>query len=305
MHLFGICFILYMMKISAPKGLWYNLRTADPVAHKAAIAYQRHYQRLMKAELDLKFLLNCRDQKLYPSHVKWKILQKMKPRDQQRHHDRNLNQSIKDMNQKIRTLRPECQRTDMELQSALTWMKYKIFTFSIRRNTDRLQEKILLKHQKKLDRLLVNKAVKEGTSKNPNKLITNLTDISLTREEEEVLSLGLEQGIALRPREEDVLPAIEGLFHRIKESNVIKSNYMATERVKYALRSFAYNLIDLDDKNFYQDSKKTKIIKNLRKRAVILKPDKGQGVVLLKKEDYVNSMDQIFSEKKKIQTGGK
>ena len=136
--------------------------------------------------------------------------------------------------------------------------------------------------------------------KNPNKLITNLTDISLTREEEEVLSLGLEQGIALRPREEDVLPAIEGLFHRIKESNVIKSNYMATERVKYALRSFAYNLIDLDDKNFYQDSKKTKIIKNLRKRAVILKPDKGQGVVLLKKEDYVNSMDQIFSDKKKF-----
>ena len=187
--MFGIAFILYMIRLSAPKGLWYNLRTADPVAHKAAIAYQRR------------------------------------------------------------------------------------------------QQKIVETHQRKMDKLLVDKAVREGTTRNPNKLITNLTEIELTKEEIEVLTLGLNHGVALRPREEDILPAIEGLYSRIKDNNLIKSGYMAPERVKNALRSFAWNLIDLEDRHFFNDSKKTRIIKSLRKRAVILKPDKGQGIVLLKKED--------------------
>ena len=74
--MFGICFILYFIKVSAPKGIWYNLRTADPAAHKVAITYQRHYRKVMKAELDIKYLLRCRDAKVYPSIVKWKILRK-------------------------------------------------------------------------------------------------------------------------------------------------------------------------------------------------------------------------------------
>ena len=75
---------------------------------------------------------------------------------------------------------------------------------------------------------------------------------------------------------------------------------MASERVKYALRSFAYNIIDIDDRHFHTDSKRVKLIKSLRKRFVILKPDKGQGIVLLKKEDYVPSLENIFSNKRKF-----
>ena len=33
---------------------------------------------------------------------------------------------------------------------------------------------------------------------------------------------------------------------------------------------------------------------------MILKPDKGQGIVLLKKEDYTSSMDRIFADKSKF-----
>ena len=189
--------MLYILKLSAPKGLWFSLRTADPAARKVAITYQRHQQRLMKAELDLKFLLNCRDQEVYPTHVKWKILQKLKPRERVRHHKRNLGQSIAEMSSKIRSLKAETQGTDTALRSALTWMKYSIFRISIRRNTEKIKENIILRHQKKLDRLLVEKAMKEGTTKNPNKLITNLADIELSNEEVEILTLGLNHGLAL------------------------------------------------------------------------------------------------------------
>ena len=102
-------------------------------------------------------------------------------------------------------------------------MKFTIFRISIRNNTNLLRKKIVETHQKKMDKLLVDKAVREGTTRNPNKLITNLTEIELTKEEIEVLTLGLNHGVALRPREEDILPAIEGLYSRIKDNNLIKS----------------------------------------------------------------------------------
>ena len=56
-------------------------------------------------------------------------------------------------------------------------------------------------------------------------------------------------------------------------------------KIKNALRSFAFNLIDTDDKNIFKDATKLKIIKNLRKTLVIMKPDKGNGIVSLNKND--------------------
>ena len=41
-------------------------------------------------------------------------------------------------------------------------------------------------------------------------------------------------------------------------------------------------------------------MKDLQKRFVILKTDKGQGVVLLKKDTYVEALEKIFSDKRKF-----
>ena len=47
-----------------------------------------------------------------------------------------------------------------------------------------------------------------------------------------------------------------------------------------------FNLIDLDKNETLKDKKKITIIKNLRKKSVILKPDKGNTVVLIKTSKY-------------------
>ena len=71
-------------------------------------------------------------------------------------------------------------------------------------------------------------------------------------------------------------------------------------KIKNALRSLAFNLIDIDDKNIFKDATKLKIIKNLRKTLVIMKPDKANGIVLLNKDDYTRSMEHLFSDKNKF-----
>ena len=69
--------------------------------------------------------------------------------------------------------------------------------------------------------------------------------------------------------------------------NVLKDNHMSRERAKMALRSFAYSYLDVDVKQYGIDSKRLKILRRLKNKCVILKPDKGSGIVLIKREDYL------------------
>ena len=62
----------------------------------------------------------------------------------------------------------------------------------------------------------------------------------------------------------------------------------------------AFSLIDLGEKQNFKDKKKLDIIKNLRKELVILKPDKGNGIVLLNANDYYNGVEKLFQDKLKF-----
>ena len=48
------------------------------------------------------------------------------------------------------------------------------------------------------------------------------------------------------------------------------------------------------------DKKRIQLLKEMHEKLMILKPDKGQGVVLVTKDDYLNSIQHIFSNKRKF-----
>ena len=62
----------------------------------------------------------------------------------------------------------------------------------------------------------------------------------------------------------------------------------------------AFNLIDLDNNQIFKDIKKVNVIKNLRKDFVLLKPDEGNGIVLIKTTEYYSSLEKTFSDKSKF-----
>ena len=62
----------------------------------------------------------------------------------------------------------------------------------------------------------------------------------------------------------------------------------------------AFSLIDLENKQIFKDKKKLDIIKNLRKELVIVKTDKGNGMVLLDANDYYNGFEKSFQDKLKF-----
>ena len=66
------------------------------------------------------------------------------------------------------------------------------------------------------------------------------------------------------------------------------------------LRAFTYNYFDIESRDYQLDPKKTRAIRNLKERFAILKPDKGQGVVLLNKDNYTNTVERTFKDKIKF-----
>ena len=83
---------------------------------------------------------------------------------------------------------------------------------------------------------------------------------------------------------------------QIRKSDIYYNNQYAKMKI---IRSYAFNLIDIDDKNIFNDANKIKIITRIRE-TLIMKPDKGNGIVLLNKEDYTNSMENLFTNETKF-----
>ena len=66
------------------------------------------------------------------------------------------------------------------------------------------------------------------------------------------------------------------------------------------LSAFTFDYLDIDDKRYIHDSKSLKVLRELREKFVIFKPDKGRGIVLVNHGDYVNSMQRIFDDASKF-----
>ena len=135
---------------------------------------------------------------------------------------------------------------------------------------------------------------------NPNEVIVNLSGKELSAEQIEILRLGLKHGLATRPNSLEMMAVSEDIYDQLERKQIWKEGFFTKERVKNALRSFTYNCLDLDLKQYFIDRKRIRILSNLSKDFAILKPDKGNGIVILNRSDYTKSLKSIFDDKSKF-----
>ena len=76
---------------------------------------------------------------------------------------------------------------------------------------------------------------------------------------------------------------------------------MAKQTVQTAQCAFPYNYLNLESEDFHLDRKQINVIQNLREKVMILKPDKGQGLVLVNKNHCIRNIECLFSDKTKFQ----
>ena len=139
-----------------------------------------------------------------------------------------------------------------------------------------------------------------GITKNPNTIVTNLTGELLTPEEERVLNYGLNHGLVTRLTESDVVASAESIWNQLNRKNLLPDGYLKKEKIKNSIKALACKFLDFDDRRMSEDSKHIKILKNVREKYAILKPEKGNGIVLIKKTDYENCLTGLFADTTKL-----
>ena len=186
------------------------------------------------------------------------------------------------------------------LNDSTTWMKGTCICYSINIAIISYVKNIQQSHNKKFDSLSKKKQKEDGIEENPNNIICNLTSRTLSNDEYQVLRYGLNHGLATHQKETDILANAESIWDQINRNNVCKESNNHVERAKNSLRAMTFSLIDLENKQVFKDKKKLDTIKNLRKELVILKPDKGSGIVLLNANDHYNGVEKLFQDKLKF-----
>ena len=59
---------------------------------------------------------------------------------------------------------------------------------------------------------------------------------------------GLKNGIATKPRENDVFAFAEDIFDQINRKGLWEENLNSVQRIKNTLIGFSFNVLDIDDK---------------------------------------------------------
>ena len=186
------------------------------------------------------------------------------------------------------------------LDGSTIWMKRSLIKFLNNRLISNKLVEIRMRHERKFNNLIMEKRIQEGISNNPNEFITNLTNVTLSNNEIEILQYGVKHGVATRPRESEMIVIVEDIYEPILRHNAIIDDHILQERLKTTLKAFTFNYLDIDDKRYFHDSKLLSVLRKLREKFVILKPDKGQRIVLLRHEDYANSLQRIFDDPSKF-----
>ena len=97
-----------------------------------------------------------------------------------------------------------------------------------------------------------------------------------------------------------MIAIVKNVWQQIEKHNILKDDQISKVRAETALRLFTYNCLKLDIKQYFSDIKMNKVLQNIKQKCLVLKPNKGQGIVLIDKTDYYNSMEHLFNDTSKF-----
>jgi hypothetical protein len=219
------------------------------------------------------------------------------PRKKKKRFRQILFEEIKNKYKRINQLKREKVEAEENLKS-ITWMKRCIVKYIINNYLKRKEQVIRKRHEKKMKNLRREKRLSDGTRANTNKIIVNLTDTQLTNDQYSALQYGLKYGIALQPKDSDRIASAESIWEQINKNGWLKNGFTTVERTKNSLHAFVFNV--LDNPRIRTDNRKIKCIKDILVDNVILKPDKGESVVIISRSDYTTWMETLLSNRKRF-----
>ena len=250
--------------------------------------------KIRKAELDLQFLKNCQSFNVTPKFLSFR-LPHASSHDTKSIRKRLLRGAIRKRNREIHALHANLEKLSATLRNHLSSLEWYILKSSVNRNVERAASSVVETHRKKMCQLTKNTILPFVA----DDVVKNLSSTKLTDDERNLLKYGL--NFAIQPRKlskTDICVSFE-MIYRFFEKD------LKSEGTKDQLKSQLSHLAN----NYYHSYKpsssqqrKHRILSSLRKNKniVILKPDKGNAVVILDREIYKRNIYDILSDQSKF-----
>lgn len=181
-----------------------------------------------------------------------------------------------------------------EIRKSISGIEWYIIVKAINRNVTAKRTINIQRQEKKLEAITYN-AVLPFTS---DEVLTNLSKYTLSGEEKELLRFGLNNALPpIYVNKTDVLLNFEMISKFLCSELINKNN---DNLIKTELSHLA-NIYHSKYKPNYSTIKKYRIIKKLRNNndIIIVRPDKGNGVVIIDKVVYLDKMYELVNDNTK------
>ena len=293
--------LLFLIRIRFPRNTPINeiiiRRYGRPVLQQYR-SVEKNYFKMRKLEDDIRFLNLCKDYNIIPKFLKFKVynVRLYTTKLYRSWLFKLLDTEIRNQSKKLKNCVNVYESTMNELKVVLSYIDFKCLTSIAKSNGDKKMINVLITHNRKLKDLGVD--VSKGVD--CNKVIFNLSNRVLTEEEKNVLSLGLEFG--LKPSK---ISFFRYFLNFEKLCGILKNcNKYGTESWNVVFNKISV-IANNSYKNFYRNKhsdpindKRVEILKSLRDddNIIITRPDKGKGVVIVDKDNYIERMKTILGD---------
>ena len=299
--------LLFLLKLRFPKNIPVSNVLRQRYGYPALQGFRKveHASKnLEKKEQDLHFLRCCKTYDVIPKFLKFKLYRKslnnseLYRKWQKKLLDLEIRTKEKEINEAKRKL-VHCKENLKTLVSRLDLICLNRF---IKNKIDVYRNNVRRIHERKLIKIGGKHSL---SSCDPDKVVFNLSSVTLSFREKFLLSFGLDFCLPIyKPSFYKYFLDFESLVARLKQLK-ISGNYVFEDVVQSIKKVASHHFNEFKAYKVFSPIISRADISLLRslgrnKDLVVCKPDKGRGVVLLDKKDYVSKMNDILVDSSKF-----
>ena len=256
----------------------------------------------VRSKEGIKFLRDCLDYHVTPSYIKKRVL-RTKPKNPGGIEKAFLRDDLEKRRDFFRLVSEEYPWKLIKVCRQLSYLDRLRFCKLLNQTAERLQDQTRTKNGKTLQ-WLIKRQLGQGVLRYST--IVNLADIELSEAEKNVLCRGLDFGIPPHLSPEMIAAEFELCWQQLERA--VPASKQREEECRAGMAHLAqrYANAEIDRTGFSLGKEHLHAIRELKRRkdVVITRPDKGNGVVILKREDYVEKMNAILSQADKFEKIG-
>ena len=267
--------------------------------------YRKYYnisRKCLKVDLDLDFLKKCKIYNIFPKFLRFKLYKKclQSSKFYKSWQTKLLLKEIQFKNNSRKLIGTQLSDVRDSLRQQLSLLDFAIVNNHIHSELQIFEQTTKATHSSKLLKLGIVNNIEPC---NPDDVIYNFSSVTLSSRLKILLSFGLE--ICLPVYKLDFYKyfvAFEKLALTIKTCAGEKYPDLM-EQIRAVSKKYFYNFKSYKVFSAIFNKQDLSILKDFSRNSdiIVTKPDKGKGVVIINKTDYINSMNTIVSDKTKFE----